>query len=107
MKRGRKQMKMKCHCGEKMTPKRRAFGVMPRTVGGTLSAVLLVLMPKCPICLAAYVSVATGVGIGLMTAKYLRMGLIVVCVASLVWVSVPLWRRWIAVLLRRWIGHHN
>jgi ABC-type Na+ efflux pump permease subunit len=76
--------------------------VVPRTVSGTMSAVLLVLMPKCPICLAAYLSVATGVGIGLTTAKYLRIGLIALCVVSLLWVSVPLWR-----LGRRSFGHHN
>lgn len=67
----------------------------PRTAGGTLSAVLLVLMPKCPICLAAYISMVTGVGIGFTTARYLRLGLIAICVAGLVWLAMPFWRRFV------------
>ena len=47
------------------------------------SGVLLVLMPKCPLCLAGYLSVATGIGISFTTAKYLRILLIVLCVGSL------------------------
>ena len=76
-------------CCRRAVPRR----VIPRTAGGTLSAILLVAMPKCPVCLAAYVSVATGVGIGFTTAKYLRLGLIVICVAALIWMVAPLWRR--------------
>jgi hypothetical protein len=45
--------------------------------------VLLVLMPKCPLCLAGYLSVATGIGISFTTAKYLRIALIALCVGSL------------------------
>jgi hypothetical protein len=43
----------------------------------------LVLMPKCPACLAAYVSLSTGLGLSLTMASYLRWGLLFLCVNAL------------------------
>lgn len=39
-------------------------------------SVVLVLMPKCPACLAAYIAVGTGIGLSLPAAANLRFGLI-------------------------------
>jgi hypothetical protein len=44
---------------------------------------ILAVLPKCPACLAAYVAVGTGIGLSLTAATYVRLSLIVVCVASL------------------------
>ncbi len=44
---------------------------------------LLVLVPKCPACLAAYVMLWTGLGLSLTTATYLRWVLLSLSVAAL------------------------
>ncbi len=54
------------------------------TTGWALPGALLVLMPKCPACVAGYIALATGVGISLTAAAYLRTGLIVACVGLLI-----------------------
>jgi hypothetical protein len=53
----------------------------------------LALIPKCPVCVAAYVAALTGAGISIPMAARLRMGLIVLCVGALAYVAVRLGAR--------------
>jgi threonine/homoserine/homoserine lactone efflux protein len=63
------------------------------TAAGTVApAAVLVLLPKCPACIAAWLAVGAGIGVTATTAAYLRTGLLVLCVACLAWVVGRLWR---------------
>ena len=49
---------------------------------------VLVSVPKCPACLAAYVALWTGLGLSFSTASYMRFVLLFFCVGSLVFLAV-------------------
>jgi len=51
--------------------------------GYAVPAVVLVLLPKCPACIVAYLAVGAGIGVTVTTAAYLRTALIALCVACL------------------------
>jgi hypothetical protein len=61
--------------------------------GGVAAASVLALMPKCPVCLTAYVAIGTGVGISVSAASYLRTGAIGLSLALLAYLAGRwLWR---------------
>ncbi|MDB6029736.1 MAG: hypothetical protein JWM16_74 [Verrucomicrobiales bacterium] len=64
--------------------------------GWVLPSITLALIPKCPVCVAAYVALATGLGISFHIAAYLRMVLVGLCVASLAFVAAARLRKFIA-----------
>ena len=61
----------------------------------------LALMPKCPVCVAAYVALATGIGISMAAATYLRFALIGACVLSLSYLAWKQARRYLMRAVRR------
>jgi hypothetical protein len=59
-----------------------------RVTASMLSAVVLVLLPKCPLCLAAWLTVVTGVGFSAAGAAWVRGSFVLLwalIVAPMVW----------------------
>lgn len=58
-----------------------------------LPGACLALLPKCPACLAMHVALWTGLGLSLPAAAYLRWTLLILCIASLLFLIVARLRR--------------
>jgi hypothetical protein len=57
----------------------------PQVVSSVLPTVILVLLPKCPICIVAYIAMVTGIGLSLPVTAHLRTLLVVLCATSLIY----------------------
>ena len=53
------------------------------TTASVSSVAVLLFLPKCPLCLAAWLGVVTGVGVSAVAAVYIRGAIVVLCVAGL------------------------
>lgn len=62
-------------------------GRLREIAGWIVPAAGLTLVPKCPVCLAAYIAVCTGVGVSAPTATYIRMFLLLTFGASLSYIA--------------------
>jgi hypothetical protein len=70
-----------CHGGHSMT-----FARQCRKITGWLvPAAILVVLPKCPACLAVYIAVGTGIGVSVAAATYVRAVLAVLCLVSVLY----------------------
>lgn len=65
--------------------------------GGMIPGVLLCVMPKCPFCLAAWISIATGLALPFPLANGLHKTFIAICIASVL-LSVIFFARSFVVL---------
>lgn len=61
--------------------------------GWIVPGAVLALVPKCPLCIAAYLALVTGMGISISAAARLRWGVVIACLAWLTWmVARRAWR---------------
>lgn len=64
-----------------------------KAAGWVVPSAVMVLMPKCPACVVAYIAIVTGAGISVSAAAHLRLVMLVLCVVMLVWMAAkPLLR---------------
>jgi hypothetical protein len=69
-------------------------GPFPKIAGSILPAAALVLLPKCPLCLAAWLTVATGIGFSAAGAEWVRASLVLSLVLFGVAAVAPMfWRK--------------
>ena len=72
---------MDCCCQELRPSLRRRVAT---AAGWILPTAMLALVPKCPLCVAAYAAALTGIGISISAATFLRTSMIVVAIATFV-----------------------
>jgi len=53
-----------------------------KTAGSALPGVLWLLLPKCPLCLAAWITAGTGIALPAVVANSVRPSLAIACVVS-------------------------
>lgn len=58
-----------------------------RLISWIVPGVVLAAMPKCPLCLAAYVAIFTGFGISLAAASFAWWVIAIACVAILIYLA--------------------
>jgi hypothetical protein len=81
---------MNCpHCDE--APSFAASSRRSLDIAGWLSSgLILAVLPKCPACVAAYVMLATGIGMSLTAASYVRLGIMAVSIGMLIALAIRL-----------------
>ena len=56
--------------------------------GWIIPSATLVLLPKCPVCVALYVALFSGIGLSLASASIVRTSLLILCVAALFYLTL-------------------
>lgn len=64
-------------------PRKSPLARLRGATGWVVPGTLLAILPKCPICLAAYVAMGTGITLSGSSAKILMRVLTVVCIGTL------------------------
>jgi hypothetical protein len=90
-------------------PSRRFARRVSGAVASMLPGAVLVLLPKCPLCLAASIAVATGIGVSAEAAAWVRWLIAVFWVVALALATVKIFggrRSWVS-LRRSGLQHHS
>ena len=82
-------------CAHARSQPPRARGAVRGFVEWVLPGAVFLAIPKCPACVAAYIALATGVGVSLSTAAHLRFVAIAICVAAIAYVIAKRALRWL------------
>jgi hypothetical protein len=53
---------------------------------------LLAIMPKCPLCVAAYIALLNGIGISASAARWIQISMVVLCISSLAYLGLTRFR---------------
>ena len=64
--------------------------------GWIIPSALLALLPKCPLCLAAYLAAGTGIGLSFPAATHLRAALLLFCAGLILFFATISTRRLIS-----------
>ena len=83
---------MSCCCQNQTTTRLRVHR-LASGVGWVVATVMLAAVPKCPVCLAAYVALWTGIGLSLSTASYLRAAMLLAAGGALLFLAIREGRR--------------
>jgi len=59
----------------------------------SMPALILALLPKCPVCFAAYIALGTGISLSVAAASLLRTSLVSLCTAALLGVLYSTFRK--------------
>ena len=84
-------MTAQCCTGE--GPSRRLARRLSGAAASILPGAVLVLLPKCPLCLAAWLTVVTGIGVSAAAAAHVRGLIVVFWVAAVALAAARIIRR--------------
>lgn len=60
----------------------------PRQTAWILPGVILLVMPKCPVCIAGYIAFATGIGVSLTLVEGIRAVAMTLCATVLAFTAI-------------------
>lgn len=84
---------MTAACCRKGRPSGRLARGFSRTLAFLLPGAVLALLPKCPLCLAAWLTLATGAAVSAGAAARVRGLALAICVSATALAAQTIWRR--------------